>query len=64
MTMCEKLITEEMLDSMKKTDLAVLQLLTRNIRCENVAVYDKIMDYCDQLHISAYGHRENLTITT
>lgn len=62
--MCEKLITEEMLDSMKKTDIAVLQLLSRKIKCENVAVYDKVMDYCSQLHIGAFGDRENLTITT
>ncbi len=64
------IITEDMLINLKNkwtgkvSDIDVLQLLRRNILCENVAVYDKLMDYCNQLHISAYGNRENLTITT
>lgn len=63
MTMCEKLITEEMLNSTIKTDLEMLRLLSRKIKCENLIVYDLIMDYCAQLHIGAYGNRELLTIT-
>lgn len=65
-----KYITEQMLDEMKGnfygrvTDLDVLRLLARSMKCENVVVYDKVMDYCSQLHIGAFCDRENLTITT
>jgi hypothetical protein len=65
-----KYITEDMLNEIhslwsgKTTDRDVLNLLSRSMKCENVAVYDKIMDYCSQLHISAYGSRDKLTITT
>jgi hypothetical protein len=68
--MCEKYITEEMLKELhtgwsgKASDIDVLRLLSRKIKCENEAVYDRIMDYCDQLHISSFGNREELTITT
>jgi len=66
----EILITEEMLDNLRLSyfgrvsDIDVLRLLSRKMKCENIAVYDRVMDYCSQLHISAYSTRDELTITT
>ena len=62
-----KYITEQMLDDLINwrgtiTDLEALNLISRSMKCENVAVYDKVMDWCSQLHISAYGNRDELTI--
>lgn len=40
----------------------ILNLLSYNMLCEDVAVYDKVMSYCDQLDISVHGNRNKLTI--
>jgi len=62
MSMEELLVTEEMISNIR-TDLDFFQSITySHIRCENVAVYDKLMDWCGQLHQSSWGNREDLTI--
>ena len=60
----ELLVTHEMLKNIK-TDLDFFQSISSSkVRCEDMMVYDKLMDWYSQLHISAYGTRDNLTITT
>lgn len=58
------LITQEMLDKVT-SDLDFFKMMSsQKIRCENVAVYDKIMDYIAGLRLPAQGNRETLTIVT
>ena len=58
----ELLVTEEMIKNIR-TDLDFFQSITHSrLKCENVAVYDKLMDWCSQLHQSSYGNRIELTI--
>jgi len=62
MTEDELLVTEEMISNIR-TDLDFFQSITHShLKCENVAVYDKIMDWCGQLHQSSFGNREKLII--
>ena len=58
----ELLVTHEMLKNIK-TDLDFFQSISSSkVRCEDMMVYDKLMDWYSQLHIAAYGNREDLTI--
>lgn len=58
----ELFVTEEMLSKIS-SDRDFFQTITSSkVRCENVAVYDKLMNWYGSLHIGAYGNRETLTI--
>jgi hypothetical protein len=62
MTLTELYITEEMISKIK-SDLDFFRTVScSKVRCENEAVYDKLMDWYSQLHIATYGNREDLTI--
>ena len=62
MTITELLVTHEMLKNIK-TDLDFFQQISYSkVRCEDLMVYDKLMDWFGQLHIAAYGNRETLII--
>lgn len=58
----ELLVTREMLDNIK-TDMDFFQQIScSKVRCEDLMVYDKLMDWFSQLHIATYGDRETLII--
>lgn len=58
----ELFVTEEMLSKIKSDIDFFRTISSSKVRCENVLVYDKLMEYYDQLHIGAYGNRETLII--
>jgi hypothetical protein len=56
-------VSEEMLNTIK-SDRDFFQVISSShLICENELVYDRIMNYFGQLHIGAFGNREQLTIT-
>jgi uncharacterized protein YlxP (DUF503 family) len=57
-----QLITRKMVEEAGNTDIYWLRMLGSKVICEDVMVYDKVMDKCAQLHLSAYGDRETLEI--
>lgn len=57
------LITAEMISKVK-SDIEFLNLLPNNpIFCDTIQTYDKVMSFCEQLSIAAYGIRNQLKIT-
>jgi hypothetical protein len=59
----ELLVTHEMLNNINTEDDFLQSINSTHIRCEDVMIYDKLMDWCIKLDIAVFGDRIKLTIT-
>ena len=60
--MSELLVTNEMLLNIKSDEDFFHAINSSHIKCDDIAVYDKLMDILCQFNISVYGNRVDLVI--
>jgi hypothetical protein len=56
------LVTRKMVDSIKSDKDFIETIWSRKVICEDEYVYDKLLEFCAQLHLSAYGDKETLEL--